>query len=450
VITFPLILLATLSFWFFYSGNPFNAGSGWFLDKVKTPENIVPAQYQFDFITPINKINYEYPCATLELGGDSVMFTTDNKGTLYIGNKNSQNYRFATFEEKQEFVSRFKNNYKGKKLAIAPNGKIIVDNNYEYPIYNAALLDDIVLSTKDDGIILAKEYGSDVERLATPEEAQRFVDYLNGVGGTKYSKLLILNNGKVVRETIYEPLAQFGEFGEDAILLLEKSTGLLFLEGEDEQLLGLDAEMTLEFVNKLNSLEDFFEDGDKLVITDDGKICFLSEQIRDIYAEHSEHHTLNIFEEESHHFHLQAMLMSLLIAGCGILLAFVVYQWRQINADKVATTFKPLYKLSFNKWYIDEIYEKTFIGGTLLLSKILSFFDNKVVDGFVNFSATMMRGVSWFTGKFDNLVVDGFVNLTAWTIGLKGRIIRQMQTGVVQTYIAFSIIILMVIAFFFV
>ena len=61
-----------------------------------------------------------------------------------------------------------------------------------------------------------------------------------------------------------------------------------------------------------------------------------------------------------------------------------------------------------------------------------------------------MRGVSWFTGKFDNIVVDGAVNLSAWTVGLGGRIGRKMQTGTVQTYIAFSIILLMIVAFFFV
>ncbi len=43
-------------------------------------------------------------------------------------------------------------------------------------------------------------------------------------------------------------------------------------------------------------------------------------------ATHGEHAVLNGFEEELHHMHTPAMLLSLLIAGCGILLAFVVYQ----------------------------------------------------------------------------------------------------------------------------
>jgi NADH-quinone oxidoreductase subunit L len=310
VITFPLVLLAALSFWFFYSGNPFNASSGWFLEKVKTPESVVPAAYQFDFITSENKLNFEYPCATVmydnnKYGNIEWIHIGKNCGEVFVGEKNSKIVRTANIEERKKFINDFnKEDYydnsdkKLPKLAVAPNGKIIVDN------------------------------------------------------------------GNIPANT--------------------------------------------------------------------------------------EHHALNKFEEAIHHFHLQAMIMSLLIAGCGILLAFVVYQWRKINADKVANAVSPLYKLSFNKWYIDEIYEKTFIGGTVLLSKLLSFFDNKVVDGFVNFTATIMRAVSWFTGKFDNIVVDGVVNWSAWTVGLSGRISRLMQTGTVQTYIAFSIIILMIVAFFFV
>ena len=71
-----------------------------------------------------------------------------------------------------------------------------------------------------------------------------------------------------------------------------------------------------------------------------------------------EHLALNAFEVEMHHQHTPAMALSLVIAGCGILLAFVVYQWKKIDADKVANSIRPLYKLSYNKWYIDELYDK--------------------------------------------------------------------------------------------
>ena len=42
----------------------------------------------------------------------------------------------------------------------------------------------------------------------------------------------------------------------------------------------------------------------------------------------------------------------------GLLLAFLMYQWKKISADKLAERLKPLYKLSYNKWYFDEFYNQ--------------------------------------------------------------------------------------------
>lgn len=160
------------------------------------------------------------------------------------------------------------------------------------------------------------------------------------------------------------------------------------------------------------------------------------------------HLALNTFETEMHHQHVPAMILSLIIAGCGILLAFVVYQWKKINPNKVANSIKPLYNLSYNKWYIDEIYEKSFIGGTVFLSKIMSWFDTYIIDGIVNASAKILNGLAFLVGKFDNIVIDGIVNFIAWIIGVFGGLGRKIQTGSVQTYIALSLIGLMTLIYF--
>ncbi len=160
------------------------------------------------------------------------------------------------------------------------------------------------------------------------------------------------------------------------------------------------------------------------------------------------HHAGNIFQEEMHHQHTPAMILSLLIAGCAILLAFVVYQWKKIDADKVANAIKPLYNLSYNKWYIDEIYDKTAIGGTVLFSKAISWFDTYSVDGIVNGAAKITRMVGAFIGNFDNIIIDGIINGIAKLVGALGQMGRKMQTGRVQTYIALSIIGLMALIFF--
>ena len=57
---------------------------------------------------------------------------------------------------------------------------------------------------------------------------------------------------------------------------------------------------------------------------------------------------------------------------------------KKLNPDKLAGAIKPLYKLSYNKWYFDEIYQATFIAFTLGLSKILYWVDTYIIDGLVN------------------------------------------------------------------
>jgi len=384
VIVFPLILLAGLSFWFFYSPNPTDASKGWFLSKIQTPASVVPSQYQFDFITDKNKVEYEYPCAVNIDYGNGFMLDAFNRDGLPWARENGV-FRPATVEESHKLVNDFNmltdyKGYQGKGLAVSKHGRIIVvdysDMAIEKTPYTVEYADGITMtSERNSGLLFVfGEGGEENKRPATAEETQKFINDYNEFGGEQ----LAISNGKIIVENV-NTVARHSA-----------------LDAESPDIAG--------YPNK--------------------------------------------FAEELHNKHTPAMILSLLIAGCGILFAFVVYQWRKISADKVANSIKPLYNLSFNKWYIDEIYDRTVIGGTVALSKLLSFFDNKVVDGLVNFSATVMRGFSWFIGKFDNLVVDGFVNFTAWKVGFWGKFARKMQTGSVQTYIAFSIVILMIIAYF--
>ncbi|HKI79168.1 MAG TPA: proton-conducting transporter membrane subunit, partial [Ignavibacteriaceae bacterium] len=155
------------------------------------------------------------------------------------------------------------------------------------------------------------------------------------------------------------------------------------------------------------------------------------------------------YTEAMHHAHYPAMILSLILAGGGILVAFMFYQWKKLDPDKLVAKIQPLYKLSFNKWYFDELYDKTFIAGTMGLSRFLAWFDAKVVDGFVNFSATATRGVSRFSGRFDSIVVDGLVNFMAYLSGFIGLILRRFQTGKVQTYIVLVIFSLVILLFVF-
>lgn len=156
-----------------------------------------------------------------------------------------------------------------------------------------------------------------------------------------------------------------------------------------------------------------------------------------------------VFEEALHHAHIPAMMISLLVAGLGILIAYMTYAWKKISADAVAARLKPVHTFLVNKWYFDELYNGVVVGGTLGITAVLRWFDNNIIDGIVNGAGWVTRGTSFISGKFDSIVIDGFVNLTAYLSGFLGLVLRKFQTGKVQTYIVFAVFGLMVFYFVF-
>jgi NADH-quinone oxidoreductase subunit L len=218
---------------------------------------------------------------------------------------------------------------------------------------------------------------------------------------------------------------------------------------------------------------------------------------------------IETFEEALHHSHTPAMVLSLTIAGLGVLAAFGTYFWKRINADAVAERLKPVHRFLLNKWYFDELYGATVVRGTVGLAKLYRWFDNVVIDGLVNGTASWTKAVTlgakqnWEEGKlgaliyivamagvslyvgwvvgaglipagasvaeilayvllglavagltfflfyagvggFDNRIVDGLVNATAYVAGFFGLLTRRVQTGKVQTYLAFVILGVMI------
>jgi NADH-quinone oxidoreductase subunit L len=136
-----------------------------------------------------------------------------------------------------------------------------------------------------------------------------------------------------------------------------------------------------------------------------------------------------------HAAHYTAIYISSIMVALGIIMAFVVYVFKIIDPEKTARLIRPLYLFSLNKWYWDEIYEATFIKGSMTLAKMLSWFDTHVVDGIVNGVALLVRKFAFVNDSFDKHVVDGMVNFTAFTVNTTGAVLRKLQTGKVQSYV---------------
>jgi NADH-quinone oxidoreductase subunit L len=112
---------------------------------------------------------------------------------------------------------------------------------------------------------------------------------------------------------------------------------------------------------------------------------------------------------------LLMMVVSVVIALIGIGIAYLFYVKNPALPKLLGERWKGLYKLVFNKYYVDELYEILFI------------------NSLKNLGMGLWKG-------FDDFVIDGTINGIAYLIGLLSGAMRKMQTGLVQNY-AFSMII---------
>ena len=155
---------------------------------------------------------------------------------------------------------------------------------------------------------------------------------------------------------------------------------------------------------------------------------------------HGEHEVHGEHAADDHHAHSPAhtiaMVLSIIVAGFGILLSYLFYHRKVFSAEGVASRLRPLYNLCWNKYYFDEFYDGVIVAFTVLWAGFLRVFDLTVIDGIVNAVGFVTRAVvAAFTGWFDNKFVDGLVNWVAqitWSFG--GRV-RRLQTGAIQNYL---------------
>jgi NADH-quinone oxidoreductase subunit L len=149
-------------------------------------------------------------------------------------------------------------------------------------------------------------------------------------------------------------------------------------------------------------------------------------------------------------FEIVPLCVSVMAAGLGWLLAAVIWGWRLVNVPALKRALPPLawaHTLLRNKYYFDEIYGATFVRGTVALAGAAGLFDKYVVDGAVNGVGWLWgTALTWATGLADTWVVDGLVNLVAQAQKLAGQFAVMLQTGRVQHYIGFSVLIAALIA----
>jgi NADH-quinone oxidoreductase subunit L len=160
-----------------------------------------------------------------------------------------------------------------------------------------------------------------------------------------------------------------------------------------------------------------------------------------------------VFESMLEHMHIWAMLLSVLVVGTAIYIAFTVYYWKKINADAVisAPVLKYLYKFFLNKWYFDELYQVTFVKVTDVFAASYRWFDDVIIDGIVNGTAKWTVGIThgvketWEEGKLGSIfyiLMFGALSLfIGWEVanGLNpvgSSIVIKVESGLVGLGIA--------------
>ena len=149
-----------------------------------------------------------------------------------------------------------------------------------------------------------------------------------------------------------------------------------------------------------------------------------------IYVNHELHPVMHIMKEE---FHGAMAMVShslhtpvLYLAVGGVLAAWFLYVKAPQLPAKIAQTFRPVYVLFENKYYLDNIYFAVFAKGT----RALGTFFWKAVD----------------TAIIDN----GLVNGAAKLVGAVAGQVRRLQTGFIYTYAAAMVsgVLVLIVVFF--
>jgi len=102
-----------------------------------------------------------------------------------------------------------------------------------------------------------------------------------------------------------------------------------------------------------------------------------------------------------------ACISSVLI---GIFLAYHLYVRKPKILETVVDILSVLYKFVYNKYYIDELYNLIIVRPFLGLSNIFwKIFDVKIIDGFVNGTASVCRGISMILRRIQAGYIQGYI-----------------------------------------
>ena len=160
-------------------------------------------------------------------------------------------------------------------------------------------------------------------------------------------------------------------------------------------------------------------------------------------------HMLGSWLEHTHHFfhgidfNLTVALTSTALAVASIFVGYMVYYRRPLESstapDPLSSVLGPSLKFFYNKWYIDELYDATFVRLYEWKARFIAFqvdwdfwhdfvHDQIILKSFKNAAGTL-------SGPVDRLGINKFFDGLAYSVqNIAVNVLRPLQTGYVRNY----------------
>src|SRR5277367_6426318 len=128
--------------------------------------------------------------------------------------------------------------------------------------------------------------------------------------------------------------------------------------------------------------------------------------------------------------------ITFVVVICGWYLADLMYRQKRMDPARFSEMLGGVpYEWVYNKYYVDEFYDRAVVQPYLLATRALAWFDTNIIDGVVNLAARIIVFGSWLSGLFDKYVVDALVNFASNVTFEVGGRLRRLQTGSINGYL---------------
>ncbi|HSY78712.1 MAG TPA: NADH-quinone oxidoreductase subunit L [Verrucomicrobiae bacterium] len=148
--------------------------------------------------------------------------------------------------------------------------------------------------------------------------------------------------------------------------------------------------------------------------------------------------THRITESGIHHHGIEAAfaVITFVVVIVGWYLADMMYRQHTLDPARFSEMFGGVpYEWVYNKYYVDEFYDRVVVQPYLFATRTLAWFDTNIIDGVVNLAARIIVFGSWLSGLFDKYVVDALVNFASNVTFEVGGRLRRLQTGSINGYL---------------